>query len=146
MGIDGWVTLKKLTEAARYWAGVDKPTAPPLVVDAGVAEGLRAFGVSEADIEAAQGGAEAAPAQADFEVYEDCWESVLFFLTVQTQWSYVSGGLSASRSGLHYPGVESGARMAGIRRSLWPGLLADVQVMERAVLAADVEMAPKVEK
>jgi hypothetical protein len=122
---------------------VDKPpAAKSITVDDGVASGLRAMGVSEADIEAAQAAevTEAAPVVDGFEVYEDCWESVLFFLAVQTQWVWSSGGMGApQREGLSYPGVESAARLGGVRRALWPALFADLRVMELAVLNAQGE-------
>lgn len=115
-----------------------------MAVDEEAAQALRRVGVKEEDIDAAlaqEAQAEAMPEIEDFEVYEDCWESVRFFLTVQTQWIFA--GMGAQRVGLNYPGVESGARMAGVRRSLWPGLLADLQVMENAVLEADTKRAAK---
>lgn len=136
-------TLKKLTGAARHWLGVDKPpAAKPITVDDGVASGLRAMGVSEADIEAAQAAevTDAAPVVDGFEVYEDCWESVLFFLAVRTQWVWSSGGMGApQREGLGYPGVESAARLWGVRRALWPALFSDLWEMERVVLEAQAE-------
>lgn len=98
------------------------------------------MGVSEADIEA-QMEAYKAPAAEDFEVYEDCWESVTFFLKVRTQWVYEMSSMGSRRAGLNYQCVESAARMAGIRRALWPGLFADLLEMEGAVLRADNGMA-----
>jgi hypothetical protein len=133
-------TLKKLKGAARSWLGVDKPpAAKPITVDDDVAEGMRAMGASEACIEAEQkaNAAAAPPVDMDFEVYEDCWESVMFFLAVQTQWVWVGGGMERPRrEGLSYPGVESAARLGGVRRSLWPALFADLRVIELEVLAA----------
>lgn len=139
MGVGEWGPLKKLTGAARYWLGVDKPDARPMTVDDGVAEGMRFFGVSEADIEAAQA-AQAVPEVEDvFEVHEDCWESVMFFLRVQTQW--VFRGMDAARSGLNNAAVEATMRMAGVKRACQNALLADLQLMELAVLKADAEKA-----
>jgi hypothetical protein len=119
---------------------VDKPPVNPLEIDEGVADGLRRMGVSEADIEA-QMRIHRAPEPQDFEVYGDCWESVLFFLTVKTQWVYEMSSMGSRRAGLNYQCVESAARMAGIRRALWPGLFADLLEMEGAVLRADNGMA-----
>lgn len=127
-------TLKKLIGAARYWLCVDKPPVRPLTVDDGVADGMRFFGVSEADIVKAQAD-QAAPEDEGFEVYEDCWESVMFFLKVQTQW--VFRGMDAARTGLNYPAVESAMNMDGIKRQQRLALFADVRVMERAVLRGD---------
>lgn len=112
-----------------------------ITLDAGVAQGLRAMGVSEADIaaEAAKYADPAGPGAADFEVHDDAWEAWVFFTQVQTQWVY--RGLDGRRAGLCNPGVESALRMGGVRRALWPALWADMRVMELAVLEADGEMA-----
>ena len=107
--------------------------------------------VSEEDIAAMQKkreddaleAAQALGATEDFEIHEDNWDSWLFFLTVQTQWIYAVSGLGTQRAGLSYPGVESGARMAGLPRRQWPALFADLRVMEVAVLAVDAELAEK---
>lgn len=115
-------------------------------MDEGAAEGLRKMGVPEDQI-----AAQLAKAQADvdnpafdFEVHEECWRSVMLFKTVSTQWVWRAhsrpagfGALVYSvRTGLNYAGVESALRMGGVRRSEWPALLEDLQVMEQAVLAA----------
>lgn len=101
--------------------------------------------MSEADIEALQAqdreALEQSVADVDFEVHPDNWDSWLFFLTVQTQWLYAASAMGAQRVGLSYAGVESGARMSGRPRHRWPALLADLKVIEVAVLQADAEMA-----
>jgi hypothetical protein len=116
-------------------------------MDANVAEGFRKFGMSEAEIEALQEKDREALAQAqeaaDFDVYEDNEESWLFFLAVQTQWIYASGGMGWQRMGMNFTGVESGARMAGRPRSTWPALFADLRGIEHAVLQADAERQEK---
>lgn len=139
MGSGDRGAVKKLSGAALHWLGVDRPPARPLTVDEGVADGLRRMGVSEADIEA-QVQAHSAPEPTDFEVHEDCWESVLFFLRVQTQW--VCRGMDGARAGLNYAGVEAAMRMDGVKRARQSALLDDLQLMERAVLKADGEQAP----
>lgn len=110
-----------------------------------MAAGLRAFGVREEDIAASQ--QRAVPAETDFEVHADCWDSVVFFMGLRTQWIYVSvtvaTGMTVQRQGLDYGRVESALRLAGIRRALWPSLFADLQVMEDAVLEVDVEKLTK---
>lgn len=119
------------------------------MVDEEAAAALRRVGVKEADIEAAlaqevkaevEAEAEAEPKRDDFEVYEDCWESVLFFLKVQTQWLYVGMG---GRAGLDSTAVEATMRMTGVKRAAQAALLADLQVMEREVLKADGERTDK---
>lgn len=105
------------------------------------------MGVSEEDIKAMldqQASNAAAQSGQDFEIYDDNWDSWLFYLAVQTQWVYVSG-MCVQRIGLNYMGVESAARMSAKPRSTWPALLADLQVIELAVLEADAEMAEKEE-
>lgn len=105
------------------------------------AEGLRKLGVREADIEAEQVAAEAAPLEAVFEVHEDAWESWLFFLTVSRQWVYLvmnnGMGSVAVRQCLNWPAIEAMARMSGVPRRQWPGLCADLLVIEEAVLVAE---------
>jgi hypothetical protein len=123
--------------------GVDERPVRTFVVDEGVAAGLRVMGVSEADIAAAAADERPAPL-VDFEVYADCWDSVMLFDSLGTQWVWVAvvglGSTPAVRSGLNYAAVESAMRMKGIRRALWPDLLADLQVMEHAVLEAEKEL------
>jgi hypothetical protein len=116
-----------------------------------VVQGLRHMGVSAADIEAEQQRqdaaaleiAKAAGYEEEFEVYEDNWDVWLFFLQVQTQWIYRFDGMHSVRSGLNNSAIESTLRMAGKARRTWPALLADLQVIELAVLAADREMIDK---
>ena len=76
-----------------------------------------------------------------FEVYEDNWQSLLFFLRVQTQWVY--RGLEGRRAGLNNAAVESTMRMARVKRVDQDALLADLQVMEREILKSDAERAAK---
>ena len=107
------------------------------------AEGLRKVGVREVDIEANQATPEAEPFEEAFEVHEDAWESWLFFLTVSRQWVYVvaGGGMggAAVRQCLNWPAIEAMARMSGTPRRQWPGLCADLLVIEEAVLVAESE-------
>jgi hypothetical protein len=112
-------------------------------VDDEYAEGLRKLGVNEADIAAQQVAAEAEPVEAAFEVHEDAWESWLFFLQVSRQWVFVvmSNGMgsTAVRQCLNWPAIEALARMSGTPRRQWPGLCADLLVIEEAVLVAECE-------
>lgn len=57
------------------------------------------------------------------------WE---FFKAVSTQWTVGPGGAV----GLNYPGVQVVRDAWQIKRKDWPRLLSEVQVMERATLAA----------
>lgn len=135
--------------AARRWAGADPPPPLPARMDANVVAGLRRMGVSAADIEAEQQRQDAAALEAakaagyekEFEIYDDNWDAWWFFLQVQTQWIYRFDGMHSLRAGLNNPGVESTLRMAGKPRHTWQALLADMQVIELAVLQADREIA-----
>ena len=138
--------LKKLIGAAEHWLGVDRPAVVVPQVDDEVAEGLRRIGVIEADIAAAQDVQPEDEVEAVFEVHADCWKSVMFFLKVETQWTWVTTGvhvpqvgieLRGMRAGFSYAAVEAGMRMVGIKPHQRAGLLADLQVMEKAVLSAE---------
>lgn len=114
-----------------------------------MAAGLRRMGVCEADIEAAQTAqVDAVPARADFEVHDDVWESLLFFLRVQRQWVFVpvtrvvgmgAAVVDARRWCLNWPGIESVVRLCGLRRAKWAALVDDLAVIEAVVLKAESE-------
>lgn len=120
-------------------------------MDESVAVGMRLMGIPEEQIQAelAKAKKDKDNPAFDFEVYEDCWRSVMLFLRVQTQWLWKVHSRPAGfgslvwsvRTGLNYSGVESALRMGGLRRSEWPGLLDDLQVMEAAVLEAESQAA-----
>lgn len=118
-------------------------------VDENVVQGLRRVGMSEEDIAKLLDTQTEEPEVLDFEVYEDCWESVQFFLKVQTQWIYRTSGkplglstlVFSERAGLNNSAVESTMRMEMVPRRKQSALLADLRLMELAVLEADVEMA-----
>ncbi|WP_194720824.1 DUF1799 domain-containing protein [Noviherbaspirillum malthae] len=74
-----------------------------------------------------------------FEVWEENWESFLFFDSVRTQWVYVSGLAGGVRVGLDYGRVEATMRMEGIPRKKHKALLDDLRIMEFAVLKYDGE-------
>jgi hypothetical protein len=116
---------------------VDEPDANPLAVDEGVAAGLRRMGVSDEAIQALVQEEPAGAQRDDFEVYADCWDSVLFFLKVQTQWIY--RGVDGHRAGLNATAVQATMQMAGVKRAHQAGLLGDLQVMELEVLATDMQ-------
>jgi hypothetical protein len=59
-------------------------------------------------------------------------QSWTFFNAVSTQWVIGMGGVV----GLNYPAVKVVRDAWQIRRKDWPRLFSDVQVMERATLAA----------
>ena len=66
-----------------------------------------------------------------FEVYEQNWDSVMFFIRVRAQWNVISGMERVHWLGLNYAGVK--ARMPKSkkkRKKLWAAL----DVMEAAAL------------
>lgn len=113
-------------------------------MDDGVIAGLRFFGASEEDIaREAKKHQVQAQEEAEFDVYEDCWESLQVFLMAQTNWLYRNVGFGSQRVGLARQGLESTLRMAGIPRSKWTDIFSDLREIELAVLQADAEMAER---
>lgn len=114
-------------------------------VSAEAIDGLAALGASEDDLRLARELAsemDSAHAEDDgFEVHEDCWDDVMFFLSVQTQWVWVSGIGFTQRAGFRYEALESAMRMQRVPRSRWPALFEAMQVMEAAVLEATLSRA-----
>jgi hypothetical protein len=118
-------------------------------------EGLRGLpGITPAAIDAARAAAAAPPppARADFEVWDENWETFLFFTSLADQWvklvvPMTVGGMGGSftaseirREGIPAPRIESAARMQRIARSRWPQLFADISAMVRGVLDQDAEL------
>lgn len=131
--------------------GLDSKPAPQRAAkaDANVVAGLRFFGFSEESIAAQVNAQPAAPAAVDedFEVYQDCWESVLFFLKVRRLWVCLprmvplgmAVGYVQDPHHLDRCEVEAEMNMQGIARKARAALLADLRVMEEAALAAMLE-------
>lgn len=108
---------KKLTDAARHWAGGG--------VKDEMAADLAVMGADQSIIDAVL---ESSPTP-DFEVLEENWPAVSMFMRLQTQW--IVGGMGAF-IGLNYQSVEFLFRIEGIEDQR--ELLADLQVMELAAL------------
>lgn len=70
----------------------------------------------------------------DFEVFEDNWESLIFFIELDTQWNIVSGMNGERVTGLHYPSVESAMNIQQIPQENRQELFRDLKVMERSAL------------
>lgn len=113
--------------------------------NANVVAGLKFFGFTEESI-AQQLQAQEAPAaeSEDFEVYADCWESVMFFLQVRRLWVCLPRavpvglgvGFVQEPHHLDMCAVEAVMNMQGVARKARAGLLADLQVMEGEALKA----------
>lgn len=70
----------------------------------------------------------------DFEVFEDNWQTLLFFLKLGTQWNVLSGMSSSHRLGLNYPAVESLMRLKRIPLAERETLFNSITMMEHAAL------------
>lgn len=88
---------------------------------------MRAMGAPEEVIEKALRSAE--PQEEVFDVWEENWKSVLFFLACATQWNVAGMG---GYTGMNYPGIESVMRIRRIKDRA--ALFEDLQVMEFAAL------------
>lgn len=70
----------------------------------------------------------------------DAWPAVRAYLACRTQWAYAPSGLP---TGLRYADCTALLRARwdelGIARAGWPALLADLQVIERAIVDAVAE-------
>lgn len=67
-----------------------------------------------------------------FDVYEENWKPLQFFISLSTQWRRDAMG---QISGLDYMGTRSAMDMRGVPRYKRRGLFAAVQIMEVAALA-----------
>lgn len=70
------------------------------------------------------------------EVWPENWDSLTFFVSLQTQWNLAVGMGGGARTGLRYEAVYPLLdRVAADDRKEWERLFSDVRQMERAVLA-----------
>ena len=85
----------------------------------------------EAEIEEAYG-ADAAPEEADFEVWEENWVSWEVFRALQTQWIVRQGLMSGAFQGINYASIQPVMWAYGVkdRRAVFD----DVRLMEMAAL------------
>lgn len=69
------------------------------------------------------------------EVWPENWETLMLFVSLQTQWSVAIGMGGGGRIGLRYEAVYPLLdRLAGDDKTEWGRLFADLQAMEHAVL------------
>lgn len=72
---------------------------------------------------------------AEVAVWPDNWPAIRVFAALQTQWHVAPNGRLL---GLRYAALVGPLwRLCGIGRKRRPALMADLQVMERSLLAAD---------
>lgn len=109
---------------------------------------MEAYGASAEQIEAVRARIEAnrtAPSadQSTFAVYAENFPVVVAFQALSTQWQYA--GMAGQRMGFCYAGVSAWIDRF-IHRRKRRAFMSDLQVMERAVLAADQEQRDKKER
>lgn len=135
---------KKLTEAARWWAGVrEEPEAGDFEVDDSILEAMQAMGAPPEDIEATRAriAATAPPAPEQpqaFGVWPENWPTVMAFVALGTQWQHA--GMNGQRTGLNYPSLWGYLDRHIRRPRKRKAMEADLRLMERAALNAWAEM------
>jgi Phage related hypothetical protein (DUF1799) len=127
--------------------GIREEPADAWLPDEDILACMNAFGAPQKDIDAVRARIEAQReamrsehAGADFPVWADNWDVVMAFQDVQTQW--VRSSFSGQRMGLNYAGVNAWLDRF-VRRTKRKNMFAGLQLMERAVLVADQELADK---
>ena len=68
----------------------------------------------------------------DCEVWEENWESVMLYLSLETQWVISPIGRPV---GINYPSIESAMNMASIKKKRRALLFDDVRLMESVALS-----------
>lgn len=126
--------------------GVRPPDPDAFEPDESILEAMAAWGAPAEDIAAVRSRIEAEAVKATdsaetFGVYADNLATVHAFQAVSTQWQYAGFG---QRVGYLYAGVIAWINF-NVHRRRRRALLADLQVMERAVLGADHELREKKE-
>lgn len=122
---------KKLEAAARHWAG--EREAVGIGIDDNIIQAMIADGAPSDVIEAAQSQLE--KEDDFFDVWQENWQSLIFFLAVCTQWNVVAGGMGGLfYVGLNHTAIESNMNMRGIKKQQRLALCDDLLVMERAAL------------
>ena len=112
-------------------------------LDDSVIEAMQAWGAPADEIEQARtqiDNAAPPPVQDTFGVHADNLPTVLAFQAVSTQWQ--RAGMAGQRVGLCYAGVSAWLDLF-VRRRDRRSVMQGLQVMERAVLAADQEQREK---
>ena len=74
------------------------------------------------------------------EVWPENWESLVFFVSLETQWSYVMGMTGGGRIGLRYESVYPLLdRLTEGDKAEWNRLFGELRHMERVVLRLPVK-------
>ena len=102
-------------------------------IDDSVIRSLKKSGAPQEVIDAAK--KKSKPNEEVFEVWEDNWESFLFFLDVSNQWFVESGFNEREYLGLNYPSIESIIRtFQPVKKNKRQGLYRDLRTIELAAL------------
>lgn len=105
-------------------------------VDEGIIKELAELGAPPEVIEGAKRSAQASQ---DFELFEDCAQSVEVFDAMRTQWD--RAGTDGTRVGLKYEVLPQFMRELGVPRAQRNQVWKDVRIMEEATLKFDREKA-----
>ncbi|UBB16132.1 DUF1799 domain-containing protein [Comamonas odontotermitis] len=74
------------------------------------------------------------------EVWPENWETLLLFVSMQTQWSIAVGVGGGGRTGMWYASLYPLLdRIAAGDQEEWDHLFAEMRALERVVLAIDVK-------
>lgn len=104
----------------------------PTAIDDDIVAQLEVLGAPDDVIAAAR--ASITPVDLDCHVWEENWDTVMFFIEVGTQWRLEMGMAGLAYFGLEYRSVESVMNMLQIDLALRPDLFRGLRVMECAAL------------
>ena len=121
---------KKLEAAARFWAG--ERSQPVGGLDENVIQGLISAGAPDDVIELARSKIKTGSVE-QFEVYEENWETVLFFLALKGQWRVISG-MSIFYQDINHTAIFHTMEMLCIPKRQRKQLFLDVKLMASAAL------------
>lgn len=73
-------------------------------------------------------------ASQDFEVYEENWETLMFFISLDTQWNILGGMSGAFYIGIPAPNIEAEMNLQEIPQEKRKQLRYELKLMEREAL------------
>lgn len=146
--------VKKLIEAARYWAGerllpAGAPSSSKFSVDLAIVDQLKEVGAPPEVIQAALDQAndavvEEGEEEEDFFVWLESWPDLLFFLSLRGQWNLVCSPMGMLiRTGLPNSAVQSAMELLRTPDRKRKALFQVINQMEEAVLEVDRERLKK---
>lgn len=108
-------------------------------IDDDVIKGLMQANAPPEVIEAARRNSEGSDFQ-ECEVWEENWQSLLFFLAIDTQWIVAPMG---GYIGLNYPSIKAVMWIQDIRKKRRKEIFADLQIIEKTILKTQAERRNK---